>query len=122
MYIDFTIRSEEYNFEKLKQSFPNAKVLIKGDLLKSGKKISYNEFNFIFEKDDCFYVDDLIHSFKVFIKDKVLFLSDFIKSNKLESSICIVIKGGVENVGISLSNENLLFLCDINSSIDFDFI
>ena len=50
MYIDFTIRSEENNFEKLKQSFPNAKVLIKGDLLKSGKKISYNEFNFIFEK------------------------------------------------------------------------
>ena len=122
MYIDFTICSEENNFETLKKSFPNANVLIKGTLLKSGKKIPYNEFNFIFEKDDCFYVDELILSFKTYIKDKLSNLFDFIKLNKLESSLCIVITGGIEQVALFLSNESLLFLCEINSSIDFDFI
>ena len=67
-------------------------------------------------------VDELILSFKTYIKDKLSNLFDFIKLNKLESSLCIVITGGIEQVALFLSNESLLFLCEINSSIDFDFI
>ncbi len=121
MYIDFTICSNENDFKELKNLFPTSKILNKGDLLKSGKKIPYNEFSIIFEQKKINYVDDLIKLFKEYIGDKYLILSEYIKNNKLNSSFCIVLKE-LEHPALSIEHENLLFLSMLNARIDFDFI
>ena len=82
----------------------------------------YNEFSFIFKKDNYFYIDDLITSFKNFIGKNILSICEYIKLHKLKSSFCIVIKEETERPAISISHENLLFLCELNANIDFDFI
>lgn len=70
MYIDFTICSEENKLIFLKELFPNSTLLMKDDLLISGKKIPYNEFNITFELDFFYYIDDMIRSFKNFINNE----------------------------------------------------
>ena len=122
MYIDFTICSEENNLTLLKELFPNSTLLLKGDLLISGKKNPYNEFNITFELGFLYFIDEMILSFKNFINNKKDILCDFIKENNLKSSLCIVIKKIDELPGISISNENLFFLTELNASIDIDFI
>jgi hypothetical protein len=122
MYIDFTICSEENKLIFLKELFPNSTLLMKDDLLISGKKIPYNEFNITFELDFFYYIDDMIRSFKNFINNEKKFLCDFIQTNNLKSSLCIVIKKTDELPGISISNENLNFLTELNANIDIDFI
>lgn len=122
MYIDFTICSEENNLTLLKELFPNSTLLLKGDMLISGKKIPYNEFNITFELGFLYFIDEMILSFKNFINNKKDILCDFIKENNLKSSLCIVIKKTDELPGISISNENLFFLTELNASIDIDFI
>ena len=122
MYIDFTICSEENKLIFLKELFPNSTLLMKDDLLISGKKIPYNEFNITFELDFFYYNDDMIRSFKNFINNEKKILCDFIQTNNLKSSLCIVIKKTDELPGISISNENLNFLTELNANIDIDFI
>ena len=122
MYIDFTVCSAENCLTFLKELFPNSSLLMKGDLLKSGKKIPYNEFNIIFELSSFCYIDDMITSFRNFIKNKKNILCNFIQENKLKSSLCIVIKRTDELPGISISNENLFFLTELNANIDIDFV
>ena len=121
MYIDFTICSNDTNFNELKKIFSNSTIIYKGELLKNGKRIPYNEFNLVFEQQNIVYVNDLITSFKNTIGKKIDFLSGYIKSNQLNSSFCVVIKED-ERPAISIENENLIFLCRLNATIDFDFI
>ena len=122
MYIDFTIYSEENNLTYLKELFSNSTLLLKGDLLKTGKKIPHNEFNIIFELGLFYYIDDMILSFKNTIDNKKNILCNFIKENNLKSSLCLVIPKNDELPGMSISNENLVFLTELNASLDIDFV
>ena len=122
MYIDFTISSRDNNLKELKLLFPSSNLLLEGTVLKSGKKIPYNEFSLIYEKNEIFYIDDLLLSFQSFLGDQIKYLSEYIKSNNLKSSLCIVIKKEDESPAISIANENIIFLCNLNASIDFDYI
>ena len=122
MYIDFTICTENNKLTELKDFFPNATLLSKGEKLKSGKIIDYYEFSFIFEKKDIVYVDELISLFKEHCESQFKNLDKYLQTNLFTSSICIVIKEDEEHPAISISNDNLLFLCKLNANIDFDFI
>lgn len=121
MYIDFTICSNQNNLCKLKELFPDATLLVSGEKLKTGRTIPYNEFSFVYEEKVC-YVDDLIAAFRNYIGLKFNSLYEYVQSNKLFSSFCIVIKEEDNHPALSLSNENLLFVCKLNGNIDFDFI
>ena len=120
MYLDFTICSVEKNLSFLKTLFPTSKILLKGEILKSGKKIPYNEFSFIFQQGEFYYINDMLSSFKNYISKEMDSLCEYIKLNQLKSSVSIVMDK--EYPAISISNDNLLFLIELNASIDFDFI
>lgn len=122
MYIDFTICSENCDFAELNKIFTNSHLILKGSKLKTGKEIPYNEFNLIFEQENIFYTDDLISSFRHFLGERFNYLYTYIQRFQLKSSICIVISDNEEQPALSISNENLIFLCKMNSDIDFDFI
>ena len=122
MYIDFTICSENRKLTELKEFFPSSTLLSKGEKRKSGKIIDYYEFSFTFEKKNIVYVDELISSFKEHCECQFKNLDKYLQTNLLTSSICIVIKKDEEHPAISISNDNLLFLCKLNTCIDFDFI
>ncbi len=122
MYIDFTICSSENNLTELARLFSESKLILKGEKLKSGKEMSYNEMSLKYEKNGFCYTDDLLSSFKTYIGEHLEGLTNFIQLNKLTPSICIVIKESEEKPALSISNENLNLLCKLNTSIDFDFI
>lgn len=122
MYIDFTILSTDNNLTDLKQLFPSSNLFLKGDKLKSGKIMPYNEFTLIFEQHDIYYIDKLLSSFKNYMGKCLEELFNYMQTNKLMSSVCIVIKETKEDPAISISNENLIFLCKLNANLDFDFI
>lgn len=122
MYIDFTICSSENNLIEVARLFPDSKLILKGEKLKSGKEMPYNEMSLKYEQSGISYTDDLLSSFKIYIGEHLATLANFIQLNKLTPSICIVINESEERPALSISNENLNLLCKLNTSIDFDFI
>ena len=122
MYIDFTIWSSENDLTELACLFPDSKLILKGEKLKSGKEMSYNEMSLKYNQSGISYTDELLSSFKIYIGEHLEELANFIQLNKLAPSICIVIKESEESPALSISNENLNLLCKLNASIDFDFI
>ncbi|QTQ16345.1 hypothetical protein [Treponema parvum] len=122
MYIDFTICSSENNLTEVARLFPDSKLILKGNKLKLGGYMQYNEMSLKYERSDISYIDDLLSSFKIYIGEHLAVLVNFIHLNKLTPSICIVIKESEEKPALSITNENLNLLCNLNASLDFDFI
>ena len=126
MYIDFTILSENADCLSIMDEYTGLRhtsFLKKGDKLRSGNIINYNEWSYKSNNIKSMYIDDIISVLKSYIGKRIQKLSHFIKKNKLQTSICIVIRQIDEGLpSLAVSRENIYFLFALDASIDFDFI
>lgn len=129
MYIDFIIRSEKIDLSVLNKIIKidpayidSMRLLKKGDKIRTGYIMEYDEWSFYTKKCTVVFIDELLSAFRQSLGDNFFKLSSFIQDNRLKSYLCVVIEGAEPDnfPALSIPQDNIKFLYELNADLDFD--